>query len=99
MKACGIQPLGIALGLALALALLLAGSTAQGQEEEYSLSWVTWTGGGTSSGGDYTLVATAAQPEVSLATSGGDYTLVGGVWGSPIAPRLIYLPLVLRNYP
>jgi hypothetical protein len=96
MKACGIHSLGIALVLALALALL-AGSTAQGQEEEYSLSWVTWTGGGTSSGGDYTMVATVAQPEVSLATRGGDYTLVGGVWGSPIAPWLIYLPLVVRN--
>ena len=99
MKASSVHALGIVLALALALALLLAGSTAQGQEVEYSLSWVTWTGGGTSSGGDYTLVATAAQPEVSVATSGGDYTLVGGVWDSPIALRLIYLPLVLRNYP
>jgi hypothetical protein len=97
MRASSIHALGIVLALVLALALLLAGATAQGQEEEYSLSWVTWTGGGTSSGGDYTMVATAAQPEVSLAASGGDYTLVGGVWGSPIAPQLIYLPLVLRN--
>lgn len=99
MKASSVHALGIVLGLVLALTLLLAGATAQGQEEEYSLSWVTWTGGGTSSGGDYTMVATAAQPEVSLATSGGDYTLVGGVWGSPIAPRLVYLPLVMRNWP
>jgi hypothetical protein len=97
MKAYGVHSLGSALVLALALVLLLAGATAEGQAEEYSLSWVTWTGGGTSSGGDYTMVATAAQPEVSLATKGGDYTLVGGVWGSPIAPWLIYLPLVLRN--
>ena len=97
MKDCGVHSLGIALALALALALL-AGSAAHGQEEEYSLSWVAVTGGGTSSGGDYTMVATAAQPEVSLATNGGDYTLVGGVWGSPIAPRLIYLPLVLHSY-
>jgi len=98
MRASSVTDYGIRLAVALVLALLLAGATAQGQEEGYSLSWVTWTGGGTSSGGDYTMVATAAQPEVSLATSGGDYTLVGGVWGSPIAPRLIYLPLVMRNY-
>jgi hypothetical protein len=98
MKAFSIRCLGIALTLALALALLLAGSTAHSQEDDYSFSWVTLTGGGTSSGGDYTMVATASQPEVSAAMSGGDYTLVGGVWGSPIAPRLVYLPLVMRNY-
>jgi hypothetical protein len=96
MKAYGIHSLGSALALALVL-VLLAGSAAHGQGEEYSLSWGTMTGGGTSSGGAYTMVATVAQPEVSLATSGGDYTLVGGVWGSPIAPWLTYLPLVLRN--
>ena len=99
MKAYGVHSLGSALALALVLVLLLAGSAAHGQGEEYSLSWGTMTGGGTSSGGDYTMVATAAQPEVSLATSGEDYTLVGGVWGSPIAPWHIYLPLVLRNAP
>jgi hypothetical protein len=98
MKAHGVHSLGSALALALVLVLLLAGSAAHGQGEEYSLSWGTMTGGGASSGGDYTMVATVAQPEVSTATSGGDYTLVGGVWGSPIAPRfVIYLPLVLRN--
>jgi hypothetical protein len=98
MKASSVHARGIALALVLSLALLLAGATAEGQAEEYSLSWVTWTGGGTSSGGDYAMVATAAQPEVSLAASGGDYSLVGGAWGSPIAPRLVYLPVVLRNY-
>jgi len=99
MKAYGIHSLGSALALALVLVLLLTGSAAHGQGEEYSLSWVTITGGGTNSGGDYTMVATVAQPEVSLAASGGNYTLVGGVWGSPIAPWRIYLPLVLRNRP
>lgn len=99
MKPHSIRGLGIALSLALALALLLTGFTAQGQEEEYSLSWITLTGGGASSGEDYALVVTVAQPEVSLASSEDDYTLVGGVWGSPIAPRLVYLPLVMRGYP
>jgi hypothetical protein len=96
MKTFRIDRLGMALALVLALALLLVSITVQGQGD-YSLSWVTLTGGGTSSGGDYTMVATAAQPEVSIATSEGDYTMVGGVWGSPIALRFCYLPLVLRN--
>lgn len=98
MRTCNIYRLGIVLGLMLVLALLLASSTARSQEG-YSLSWVTLTGGGTSTGEDYTMIATAAQPEVSMATSEGDYTMVGGVWGSPIAPRLVYLPLVMRNWP
>ena len=43
---------------------------------------------------DYSLAwVTVAGGGASL---GGDYAMVGGVWGSPIAPRLTYLPLVLR---
>jgi cytochrome oxidase Cu insertion factor (SCO1/SenC/PrrC family) len=99
VRAFSVPASAISLVLALVLVLLLAGSTAHSQEEEYSLSWVTLTGGGTSSGGDFTLVATTGQPEVSLATIGGEYTLVGGVWGSAIAPRFVYLPLVLRSWP
>jgi len=95
MKAFSIYSFGIA--PALGLALLLIGTTASAQQGGYSLSWVTVAGGGTSSGGSYTLVAAAAQPEVGAGTHGGDYTMAGGVWGSPIAPRLIYLPLVLRQ--
>ena len=95
MKAFSVHSPGIA--LALVLALLLAGATVYAQQGGYSLSWVTLAGGGASSGGSCTLVAAAAQPEVSAGMHGGDYTMAGGVWGSPIAPRLIYLPLVLRQ--
>jgi len=95
MKALSLP--GPYIALALVLALLLAGATAYAQQGDYSLSWVTVAGGGASSGGVYTMVAAAAQPEVSAGASGGDYTMAGGVWGSPIAPRLTYLPLVLRG--
>jgi hypothetical protein len=88
---------GHSIALALLLGLLLTDAVAYAQQGDYGLSWVTVSGGGTSSGGVYTMVAAAAQPEVSAATSGGDYTMAGGVWGSPIAPRAIYLPLVLRQ--
>jgi hypothetical protein len=84
------------LGIALVLTLLLIGSTTSAQQGDYSLAWVTMASGGTSSGGIYTVAAAAGQPEVSVAMSGGAYTLAGGVWGSPIAPRLIYLPLIRK---
>jgi len=95
MKAFSIH--SPAIPLALALALLATCAIAYGQQGGYSLSWVTVASGGTSSGGAYTMVAAAAQPEVSVGASGGDYTMAGGVWGSPIAPRLTYLPLVLKG--
>jgi hypothetical protein len=84
------------LSIALVLAVLLFGSTASAQQGAYRLAWATVAGGGTSSGGIYTIAAVAAQPEVSAAMSGGTYTMGGGVWGSPIAPRHTYLPLLLR---
>lgn len=51
----------------------------------YDLSW--WTvngGGGQSTGGSYTLTATAGQPDAGV-VSGGGYTLRGGFWsmGAP----------------
>ena len=96
MKKLLVHGPGIMLALVM-VALPLAGATADApQQDDYSLSWVTVAGGGASLGGDYAMVAATAQPEVSVATSGGEYTMVGGVWGSPIAPRLTYLPLVLR---
>ncbi len=52
-----------------------------------SLPW--WTvdgGGGTSSGGAYTLSATIGQPDASGPQAGGSYTLTGGFWAG--APRI-----------
>jgi hypothetical protein len=95
MKEFRICSPGVA--LALVLVLLLASATASAQQGDYRLSWVTVAGGGASSGGAYTMVAAAAQPEVSVGASGGDYTMAGGVWGSPIVLRHTYLPLVLRG--
>jgi len=49
----------------------------------FDLSW--WTvdgGGGTSSGGSYTLSGTTGQPDAGPALSGGSYTLAGGFWGA-----------------
>ncbi len=53
--------------------------------QDYDLTWSTIDGGGgTSSGGPYTLTGTIGQPDAAW-SSGGDYELLGGFWpGGPI---------------
>ncbi len=59
---------------------------AQGQ---YELSWYTIDGGGgTSSGGPYTLVGTIGQPDTGW-SAGGEYEVLGGFWSSAPAPGWI----------
>jgi len=82
------------------IALLLIVSTALALSG-YDLSW--WTvdgGGGTVSGGSYTLAGAIGQPDVGI-LAGGDYTLGGGFWrgGVAAAGYKVYLPMILRQYP
>ena len=59
------------------LMLLLSLSTANG---DYSISWYTIDGGGgTSSGGNYSLTGTIGQHDASY-SEGGQYELLGGFW-------------------
>jgi hypothetical protein len=44
-------------------------------------------GGGTSTGGVYTLSGTIGQPDASAAMTGGAYTLTGGFWAG-MGPRV-----------
>ncbi len=89
--------------LLLLVFLLLSGLTMSvfAQTTGFTLPW--WTvdgGGGTLTGGNYTLMGTTGQPDAGPALTGGNYTLTGGFWsGAPTtAPGgyAIYLPLVLR---
>jgi hypothetical protein len=64
----------------------------------YDLSWHTIDGGGgTSTGGFFTISGTIGQPDTGT-LSGGSYTLAGGFWGivsavqSPGAPQLSIVP-------
>ena len=81
---------------------LLVLTVALAAPEQYAISW--WTvdgGGGASEQGDYTLLGTTGQPDVSPEMSGGEYSLVGGFQGGalPAPPAYrVYLPLVLRQY-
>lgn len=84
--------------LSLAVGLALVGVVLGQSGSGYDLSWWTVDGGGDKvTGGGYTLVGTAGQPEAGQALTGGGYTLIGGFWpGAAAAGYEIYLPLVLR---
>jgi hypothetical protein len=63
-------------------------------QAQYSLDWFTIDGGGgTSTGGVYSISGTIGQPDAGV-MSGGPFSLVGGFWGvvgviqTPGAPRL-----------
>lgn len=78
------------------LSLIVAAATALAQS--YSIDWFTIDGGGgTSTGGVYSISGTIGQPDAGVA-SGGNYSLIGGFWGavipvqSPGAPTLFITP-------
>ncbi len=55
--------------------------------QDFAIDWYTIDGGGgTSSGGDFGLAGTIAQPDAGALT-GGDFKLVGG-FGSAAAPAV-----------
>ncbi len=84
----------------LVLVLVLFVSSAALAAGSYDISW--WTvdsGGGTSSGGGFTLSGTIGQPDAGATASGGGYTLAGGFWlGGAVEPAemKVYLPVVVR---
>ncbi len=58
--------------------LLLVILTATAASGQYELRWYTIDGGGgRSSGGQYSLIATIGQPDAAY-SAGGDYELLGG---------------------
>ena len=68
---------------------LVLGARAQ----SYSLDWFTVDGGGgTSTGGVYSVSGTIGQPDAGV-MSGGNFSLTGGFWGAfvpvqtPARPR------------
>ncbi|MHC4463712.1 MAG: hypothetical protein ACYS6W_11830 [Planctomycetota bacterium] len=65
--------------------LVVLTASAGGGESAYVLDWSTIDGGGgTSSGGPYTLTGTIGQPDAAYST-GGSYELLGGFWpGGPL---------------
>src|ERR1017187_1261703 len=65
-----------------------------GFSQQYSIDWYKVSGGGgTSTGGVYSVSGTIGQPDASGAVTGGNYSLTGGFWSlfavqTPGAPVL-----------
>jgi len=77
------QPSGLLRVAGATLVLAIGGaSTAFGQ---LSINWYTIDGGGgTSSGGTFTLSGTIGQPDAGAAMTGGTFTLNGGFWAGAV---------------
>ena len=75
-----------------ALAFLVAAATVLAQS--YSIDWYSVDGGGgTSTGGVFSITGTIGQPDAGH-MSGGNYTLDGGFWGIVAAVQVPGSPLL-----
>ncbi len=73
MNLKSLFPVGVLAGLCVAATSAAA--------QSYSIDWFTIDGGGgTSSGGQYSISGTIGQPDAG-AMAGGIYALTGGFWG------------------
>ena len=80
--------------LLLPLALLLASPFAA-KAPPYEITWFAIAGGGgTSSGGNYTLSGTIGQSAVGQ-LAGGSYVLEGGFWAGAFAVQQVGAPTLL----
>ncbi len=90
------RPVGAVQTLArvFALLFLLFAASFSVQAQSYSIDWSTIDGGGgTSTGGVYSVSGTIGQPDAG-AMSGGNYTLEGGFWGIIAAVQTPGAPLL-----
>lgn len=74
--------------------MALLAPSAPGQSANYSIVWHTIAGGGgTSSGGNYTVNGTIGQHSTAV-MSGGAYSVTGGFWGIIAAIQTPGAPLL-----
>lgn len=67
--------------VAVSTAILAGAGVAAAQP--FAIDWYTIDGGGgTSSGGSFTLSGTIGQPDAGPTMSGGSFTLTGGFWAA-----------------
>ncbi|HKX50078.1 MAG TPA: hypothetical protein VJQ48_06550 [Candidatus Binatia bacterium] len=65
--------------------------------QNYKIEWYTIDGGGgTSSGGEYTLSGTIGQLDAGL-VAGGNYAIYGGFWGGAFAVQQVGSPTLFIN--
>jgi hypothetical protein len=64
--------------------------------QSYDADWSTIDGGGgTSTGGAYSVTGTLGQPDAGPAMAGGTFTLTGGFWALPVAVQTTNGPTLL----
>lgn len=69
------------LGATAVLCCVAVSSSAPMNPPPFDLSWHTIdSGGGTSTGGGFTLEGTIGQPDAGLSMSGGGFVMTGGFW-------------------
>ena len=81
-----LAPILVGLGLvALGPGLLVA--------QTYSIDWYTIDGGGgTSTGGVYSVSGTIGQPDAGGPLTNGQYSVIGGFWALPTAVQVTNAP-------
>lgn len=84
------------LSILLAVLLLLGvGSMALAQNGMLQVDrWTVDGGGGTASGGVYSVSGTIGQPEAGGISGGGPYTISGGFWGPATDGPDLFLPFI-----
>jgi hypothetical protein len=93
MKTALIDTRRIAPKLAFVLGLLALMAT-RSRAQNFAIDWFTIDGGGgTSTGGVYSVSGTIGQPDAGT-MSGGTYSLVGGFWGIVSAVQTAGAPLL-----
>lgn len=74
---------------------LIAGLASAAAAQDYSIDWQTIDGGGgTSTGGVYSVSGTIGQHDADT-MSGGQFTLTGGFWALPVAVQTSNEPTLL----
>ena len=69
--------------------------TTSSRAQQYSIDWFTIDGGGgTSTGGGYSVSGTIGQHDAGGPMTGGNYSLTGGFWALPFAVQSADAPLL-----
>jgi hypothetical protein len=67
--------------------------------QNYSIDWYKIAGGGgTSTGGTYSVNGTIGQPDAGAAMTGGSYSLTGGFWSIIAVVQTIGLPNLIVTH-
>ena len=79
----------------LLIAFIVVAGAFPASAQNYSIDWFTIDGGGgTSTGGVYSLSGTIGQPDAGGPMTGGNYSLTGGFWALPFAVQSADAPLL-----